>query len=179
MPDPARLLPLGAALAAVALLGGCATPQVRSDVNAALAGQVHCHSYDWAGGFRGDSPLRSTVANPLNESRLRAAISRNLESRGVHAVKENAECLVGYGIGARTIVEGAWPDYWGWGWGWPGWGPPYVWHEGIVGIDLYDAHSKQPIWHATVDQSLSGLTGRDAEERIEAAVAALFTHFPG
>ena len=71
--------------------------------------------------------------------------------------------------------------YWGWGgpYGGPwGWGGPYVYRQGMIGIDLYDAKTREALWHASVDQNLYGVTGADAEQRIDAAVAALFTHFP-
>jgi hypothetical protein len=60
-------------------LAACA-PYVRSDVNTALIGQVHCGSFAWAGAFRSSSPLRSTIANPVNEDRLRTAIASHLGS---------------------------------------------------------------------------------------------------
>jgi hypothetical protein len=34
------------------------------------------------------------------------------------------------------------------------------------------------MWHASVEQSLYRLTGADAEKKIDAAVAALFTKYP-
>ena len=103
------------------------------------------------------------------------------------------DCLVGYGIGARTQIEGAYPVGWGWGfgygrgWGWrgggyyggyAGWDEPYVYHEGIIAVDLYDAKSKQPIWHASVNQSLYGAIGAEAEQKIDKAVAVIFTKYP-
>ena len=110
--------------AALALSGGCALT-VRSDANPALIGNVKCGSYAWAGAFRGNSPLRSTVANPLNEERLRAAIATHLAPGGtVQPVGSTADCLVGYGIGNTYVVDGtgAWPYYGGWyGYGWGGW----------------------------------------------------------
>ena len=45
-------------------------------------------------------------------------------------------------------------------------------------MDLYDAASKQPLWHASAEQSLSGLTGDAATQRIRAAVNAIFLKFP-
>ena len=50
--------------------------------------------------------------------------------------------------------------------------------EGIIGVDLYDARTRQPLWHATVDQNLVGVSGPEAEKRIDAAVAALFAKYP-
>jgi hypothetical protein len=53
-----------------------------------------------------------------------------------------------------------------------------VYREGIIAIDLYDARTRQPLWHASVDQSLYGVSGAEAQKRIDAAVAALFAKFP-
>jgi hypothetical protein len=162
----------------------CTSLRVHSDVNAALVHSVQCHTFAWAGSFRSTSPLRSTIANPLNESRLRSAIATHLQATGTQLTTGNADCLVGYGIGARNLVEGAYPVGWGWGWGWrggyvAGWDGPYVYREGIIGVDLYDAKSKQPLWHATVNQDLYDATGDDAEKKINAAVDAIFRKYPG
>ncbi len=158
----------------------CTTLYVKSDVNTALIGTVHCGSFAWAGSFHGNSPLRNTIASPLNENRLRTAIAAHLKGP-VEAAPGTADCLVGYGIGTNTVVDDAGPYYgwgypYGWGWGWPG---PYVWHEGIISVDLYDAKSHQPLWHASVDQSLHDARGAEAEKRIDAAVAAIFAKYPG
>jgi hypothetical protein len=173
-----------------AALAGCAL-QAKSDVNAALIHSVQCHTYAWAGSFKDNSPLRGTIANPVNEARLRSAIGAKLEGMGVRPVTENADCLVGYGIGSRNVIEGAYPAGWAWGggfggrhgwaggWG-PGWGwdGPYVYNEGIVGVDLYDAKSKQPLWHAVVNQNLRDATGAAADKKINEAVEALFKKYP-
>jgi hypothetical protein len=173
-------------------LGACTTLRVTSDVNQPLAANVKCHSFAWAGSFQGSSDtLRSTVANPVNESRLRAAIQSNLGTVGVPLAGGDADCLVGYGIGQRNVVDGypyggyGWGGGFGWRGGWGGWGGyyggwgyPYVYTEGIIGVDIYDAKSKQALWHASVDQSLKGATGDKADQKIKAAVAAIFTKYP-
>jgi len=165
--------------AIAATLSGCSL-YVKSDVNTALIGSVHCNSFAWAGTFRGNSPLRNTVASPLNEDRLRSAIAAHLKGGAVQTAPGNADCLVGYGIGNSYVVDDLGPygyGYgWGWGWGYPG---PYVYREGIIAVDLYDAKTRQPLWHASVDQSLYGVTGDKAQKRIDAAVAAIFTKYPG
>jgi len=179
------------AILAVSALSGCAL-QVRSDVNRTAFHPGQCHTFAFSGSFRTDNPMRGTVANPVNESRLRAAITSHMQSIGVQLAQENADCLVGYGIGSNLVVEpgypvGAYPygpfgyGYWGWGgpyggpWGWDG---PYAYRQGMIGIDLYDAKTREPLWHASVDQDLYGATGANAEQKIDAAVAALFAHFP-
>jgi hypothetical protein len=176
----------------VCALGACTSLRVTSDVNQPLASSVKCHSFAWAGSFHGSSDsLRSTVANPVNESRLRAAIQSNLSTFGVQLAATDADCLVGYGIGMRNVVDG-YPYGWGWGWGggygwrhgWAGgyggygWDYPYVYSEGIIGVDLYDAKTKQALWHASVDQNLQGVTGEKADKKIQAAVAAIFIKYP-
>jgi Domain of unknown function (DUF4136) len=161
------------------LLASCTSLYVRSDVNHALVGTVHCHTFAWAGSFHGNSALRSTIANPLNENRLRSAIATHLGSGGMQPTATEADCLVGYGIGSNTVVEDAYPYGWGWGGGWGGGWDPYVYREGIIAVDLYDAKSRQPLWHASVEQSLYGVSGVEAEKRIDAAVAAIFTKYPG
>ncbi len=174
----------------VLALSGCVSLRVSSDVNATAGHPLQCHSFAWAGSFRGSSDsLRSTVANPLNESRLRAAIEANLRTVGAQPAKSDPDCLVGYGIGMRNVVDGPYPYDGGWGygygygWGWAGpwgwgWDEPYVYQEGIIAVDLYDGRTHQPIWHASVNQSLAGATGDKATRKIDAAVAAIFAKYP-
>ncbi|MGC1457386.1 MAG: DUF4136 domain-containing protein [Steroidobacteraceae bacterium] len=172
-------------------LAGCTGIPVRTDQNSQLLATVHCQSVAWAGGFRGNSPLRNTIANPLNEARLRDAIAANLKSAGitlVDAPAPAAQCQIGYGIGMSSDVDAVYPDgwvygagYWGrrWGPGWGlGWGEPYVYHQSYITVDLYDAASRMPIWHASAEQSLNGLSGDAAAQRIRAAVDAIFLKFP-
>jgi Domain of unknown function (DUF4136) len=180
------------AISIVCSLTACTSLRVTSDVNTSVTTQ--CHTFDWAGSFQGNKDsLRSSIANPLNENRLRTAIAANLQAKGVQPVSDAAaaDCLVGYGIGARDVLVGAYPVGWGWGWGWGGgfgwrhgyggvwgWDEPYIDRQGVIAVDLYDARSKQPLWHASVDQSLYGLTGEKADKKINEAVAAIFTKYP-
>jgi uncharacterized protein DUF4136 len=182
---------------AVSVVGGlaaCSSLRVTSDVNKSLAGTMKCQSFDWAGSFHGSSDsLRSTIANPVNESRLRAAIQSNLSTVGVQPATQNPDCLVGYGIGARNVVDGypygpygyggfGWGGGLGWRHGWYGgawgWDYPYVYQEGVIGVDIFDGKSKQALWHASVDQNLVGATGDKADKKIKDAVAAIFTKYP-
>jgi hypothetical protein len=180
-------------------LAACTGIPVRTDQNSQLLASVHCQSVAWAGGFKGSSPLRNTIANPLNEGRLRDAIAANLHTVGIALVESPiggpgtpapppaaAQCLIGYGIGMQREVDSVYPDGWGYGvgfWG-PGWGPgwgwggPYVYHQSFITLDLYDTASHKPMWHASAEISLSGLTGDAATQRIRAGVDAIFVKFP-
>jgi len=154
-------------------VAACSYLEVRSDVNPALADSVQCRTFEWVGSFR--------------EERLRAAISANLAASGVRQAPSGADCLVGYGIGAYNVVSGGYYPYgwgYGYGWGYYGWGYPYGWYgpyvyqQGVVAVDLYDARSHQPLWHATADPSISSLTGADADKSIRTAIDAIFLHRP-
>jgi hypothetical protein len=172
------------AFATVFTMSACVAARVTSDVTSPSSAS-QCHTYAWAGSFHYSEGTGRGVVNPLNESRLRGAIAANLASKGVQPASGDADCLVGYGMGVQTVVEGGYPYGGGWGWGWRGgyygawgWDYPYVYREGVVAVDLYDAKSRQPLWHASVDQNVSGLTGAAADEKIKAAVAAIFTKYP-
>ena len=75
--------------------------------------------------------------------------------------------------GPRVVFRGGV----GWGPGW-GWGAPYVYHQSFITLDLYDAASRQPMWHASAEASLNGLSGDAATQRIRGAVDAIFQKFP-
>ena len=148
-------------------------------------GAVSCRTYRWASEVRDVRGSDPEYVNPLNEARLRAAIAANLESHAVMPGEHGApaDCAVGYGLGVHTVIEnGYMGGGWGWGWhhhyagGW--WDAPYVYQQGVIAVDLYDAHSHEPIWHASVNQNLAGLTGKAAESKINDAVAAIFTKYP-
>jgi hypothetical protein len=47
-----------------------------------------------------------------------------------------------------------------------------------VSVDLFDARSRVPIWHASATQSVSDLTGPNAVTKISAAASAIFAKFP-
>jgi hypothetical protein len=168
------------------LLAGCAlSARTDYDPRVSMAG---CHSYAFA-----DRSLQQPVAafgNPLNDKRMREAIAGNLAARGIAPVAEGgaADCIVSYAIGSRLAADPADPRLqWGLGWGgwgrhgWGGslaWGGPYDYREGRVTVDLYDAHSHEALWHAYVDEDVTGLTGADAEKRIREAVNVIFQKFP-
>ncbi len=163
------------ATAAACCLTACATISVTSQVNAPLVHTVQCHTFAWAGAFHGGA-LSATLANPINEARLRSDIQAHLQAAGVQPATAGADCLVGYGIGMHGVPEG-WVG-WGWGWG-PWWGGPYVYPEAIVGVDLYDAHSGQPLWHAFAREDAWDLKGDKAAQGIDSAIAAIFSKYPG
>ncbi len=55
----------------------------------------------------------------------------------------------------------------------------YTYREGRIAVDMFDAKTREPLWHAEVEKDLSGLTGEKAEAHINAVVTAMFAKFPG
>jgi len=170
-------------------LAACAGLAVKTDINPNMS-VANCHTYAFADEHVANADHQAAFGNPLNAQRLREAIEANMATKGIQKVddRQSADCVVGYAMGTRQVFED-WYGGWG-GWGWGGWGPrwgwwgggyydaPYVQDETRVSVDLFDAKSRIPIWHASVSQSLSELSGPHAVERINAAAAAIFSKFP-
>jgi hypothetical protein len=188
-----KLMMLGLLAGASLGLEACSTLHVTTDVNPAYS-VANCHSYAFAREHTVNSGQPGAWGNPLNADRLRAAIEGNMAARGVSRVDDEraADCVVGYAIGTRQVLNdyyGGWGPGWGVGWGvgygwgrgrYGGWGydGPWVEDETRIAIDVFDAHAHKAIWHGAVSQSASDLRGANAEAKINAAAAAIFSKLP-
>ncbi|MFI4891076.1 MAG: DUF4136 domain-containing protein [Steroidobacterales bacterium] len=180
------------ALAGLLAVGACATLPVTTDSNpnasvSSCRTYVFAHEHSAAPGQAGGA-----FGNPLNSDRLRAAIAANLVARGIQPAGDpgSADCIVGYAMGSRLVADefAGYGIGWGWGggWGWRhgygyggmGYDWPPVYNEGRIAIDLFDAKSRQAIWHASVNTNVTDLTGPNAEVKINVAVGAIFAKFP-
>ena len=171
-------------------LGACSLP-VRTDINPNLS-VASCHTYAFADEHVANTDQPSAFGNPLNAERLRQAIEANMSARYIQkaADRKSADCVVGFAMGTRQVFDDYYGNFgigWGWGGGWGnrgwwggglGYDGPYVHDETRISVDLFDAKSRIPIWHASVSQSVAELTGPHAVERINAATTAIFTKFP-
>ena len=172
-------------------LAACSSLHVTTDVNPNLS-VTSCHTYAFAKEFVANANQPAAYGNPLNAERLRVAIEANLAARGIQrADRAAADCVVGYAMGTRQVFNDYYNGFgpgWGFaggyygrrggiygGWGWDG---PYVSDETRIAVDLFDAKSHTPIWHASVSQSVGDLTGPNAEAKIGAGTAAIFSKFP-
>jgi hypothetical protein len=171
-------------------LAACTTLPVTTDANPNMS-VSNCHTYAFANEHVANSDHPAAYGNPLNAERLRVAVASNLAAKGIQpADRATAECVVGYAIGSRQVFNdyyagwGGW-GYGGWGYGrrggfgggW-GWDGPYVNDETRIAVDVFDNKSRTPIWHASVSQSVSNLTGPNAEAKISEGTAAIFAKFP-
>jgi Domain of unknown function (DUF4136) len=178
-------------------LAACETVAVRTDSAKDLS-VANCHTYSFANEHVAvmEQAANSAFSNPLNAERLRGAIQTNMSIRGIQEVdRAQADCVVGYAMGSRQVLSGYYGGFygagwggwgygrrgWGWGAGWgPGWGwdGPWVDNETRISVDIFDAKTHRPIWHATASQSAYELTGPAAVEKINLAASAIFSHFP-
>gem|GEM_PF-564330 len=180
----------GVLASAILALGACTTLPVTTDVNPHYP-VANCHTYAFAQEHVANVDQPAAFGNPLNADRLRLAIEAQMTARGITLVADRtaADCIVGYAMGTRQVFS----DYYGWGWGYgwggyPGWGGPWVggpWAGGPwvedetrIAVDIFDAKSHTPMWHAAVSQTTSGMTGPNAAAKINQAVAAIFGKFP-
>jgi hypothetical protein len=176
----------------VLLLAACTTPRVRSDYDAKQA-IGNYRSYVWEQAETDATAGGPAFDNPINEQRLRDAVDAQLAASGLQPAAAGAtpDSYVTLAIGTRQAIDDRerFPVRFGFGFGtWsPGFGSSvylsdiggYNYREGRVTLDLYDAATRKPIWHATVEQDLSYMTGDSAQKRINQLVEAMFAKFPG
>jgi len=183
-----RIIHTVVALSALGL-SACNTVAVRTDYARDMSASV-CHTYAFAMEHVANGDQPAAYANPLNAERLRVSIQSNMTARGIQLVdRATADCVVGYAMGSRQVFDGYYGGYYGAGWGFGGrrgWGfrggwaydGPWVENETRISVDLFDAKSHKPIWHASASQNVYELSGPEAVQKIDLATAAIFAKFP-
>ncbi|HXI48565.1 MAG TPA: DUF4136 domain-containing protein [Steroidobacteraceae bacterium] len=190
------LIPVVACTVALGL-SACNTVAVRTDYAKDMSASV-CHTYAFAyehvvnaGGEQ------EAYGNPLNAERLRVSIQSNMAAKGIQLVdRAQADCVVGYAMGSRQVFDTYYGGYYGAGWGFGGgfgrgfgrgyygfgggygFDGPWVENETRIAVDLFDAKSHKPIWHASASQNVYDLAGPQAVQKIDLATAAIFAKFP-
>ena len=185
------LIPVVACTVALGL-SACNTVAVRTDYAKDMSVSV-CHTYAFAMEHVANADQPAAYANPLNAERLRVSIQSQMAARGIQLVdRANADCVVGYAMGSRQVFDGYYGGYYGAGWGFGGyrrggfgfhggWGydGPWVENETRIAVDLFDARTHKPIWHASASQNVYELSGPEAVQKIDLATAAIFSKYPG
>jgi hypothetical protein len=179
-------------------LSACNTVAVRTDYAHDLSGSI-CHTYAFADEHVANADQPAAYANPINAERLRVSIESNMAARGIQLVdRPAADCVVGYAMGSRQVFDnyygggfyGAGLGFGGYGYGYGygyggfgfgggfGYDGPWVENETRISVDLFDAKSHKPIWHASASQNVNELSGPYAVQKIDLATAAIFAKFP-
>ena len=183
-----KILRLALAAAAAFALAECETVTVRTDSAHDITAD-HCHTYAFANEHVAGVDQPAAYANPLNAERLKVAIQSNMAARGIQLVdRTQADCVLGYAMGTRQVMDGYYGGYYGAGWGyygrgWRGYGywgndGPWISDETRISVDLFDAESHKPIWHGSASQTTYELSGPEAIQKIDHATAVLFSKFP-
>jgi hypothetical protein len=175
---PVKLRLLFSTLFLISLLsGGCARVQFGAefDQQADFSGY---QSYAWVtdelvliGSGMGDPRIR----NEDNERRIRAEVDAALAAKGLAKVdRDDADLIVAFVVGTREQLR------------LEGGGSTYslltskdaasTYYQGSLSIDLFDAASRQQVWHGWVSKPLEADT--DPDEIIKRAVARILAQFP-
>lgn len=173
-------------------LAACNTVSVKTDVARDMSVSI-CHTYVFAQEYVANADQPAAYGNPLNAQRLKVAVQKNLSAKGIQlaASHDSADCVVGYALGSRQVFD----DYYGGLYGGFGFGGgfrrrgfgggfgyygdgPWVQNEVRIAVDLFDAKSHKPIWHASASQDTYELSGPNAEAKINLATTAIFNKFP-
>lgn len=129
------------------------------------------------------------VVSPLTTAKIEAAIRAGLETKGYQFVEQHdeADFVLAYTIGTRQeiSVNSYPPPYYG-PWGWHVRGSHYYAYEvsahsytrGTLGVDVFDARTKQPVWHGWAEKTVTDDDRKDPSPAINAAVTKLLEKFP-
>jgi hypothetical protein len=124
----------------------------------------------------------SSSGNPLMDQRAQADVESALTSKGWIEVPEG-EGQAAVVIHAATKTKHSYETFYsGWGgWRWGGFGDATTFVDnykvGTLVVDIFDATSKQAIWHGSASDALSDNAASNANATQE-AVDKMFTNFP-
>jgi len=152
------LLGLAAALA----VGACAPTRTVSSGAAPGANLAAYTSFTFV------NPTPTGDSNPLTYERVRQGVEEALTSKG-YARSDPADLSVIITLGKRDTTDVVTQ-------GW--WGRTDVYHytEGKVSVDVFNAHTRQTLWHGQASQAINPHGAEPAT--IKAAVTSVMAQFP-
>jgi hypothetical protein len=169
----------GIGLGAAFLLASCTTLQVGSDFDRG----VNLGSYHTFTLMQREHP---GIRNPLAATHVEEDIKQELQRKGYTPAADptSADFIVDFTIGSqeRTNISSYPAAYAGpWLWGGPYWGGNLdvrQYHEGTLGIDIFDTHAHRPVWHGWAKKELTQKDFEQPAEPIRKAVSAVLGKFP-
>lgn len=133
-------------------------------------------TYSWREGNR--------VPNPRADRRIKAAVDRVLESRGLTRVEDGGDLRAVYhGRTRREVVVDSYNPTWGYGWRW-GWGRGGFTTVreipiGTLIIDLVDTRENELAWRSTATSIIDRYAEPEEKARdLNEAVEKMFESFP-
>jgi hypothetical protein len=126
----------------------------------------------------------NSSGNPLMDQRAQADVETALTSKGWMEVPEGqgqAAVVVHAATKTKHTYETLYDGWGGWRWRWGGFGDTTTfvndYKVGTLVVDIFDATSKQAIWHGFASDALSD-NARSNAEATEQAVDKMFSTFP-
>ncbi len=178
-----------ALVALLTLVVGCTSqPRIRSQT--APGGNVS--SYRTYGFFEKLGTDNSSYASVLSLN-LKAAVAREMESRGYRQVASNPDLQVNFSLAQIEKIDGrSGPTFgFGFGRGWGSWRGGYSWGagindidirsttEGTLTIDVVDRAKNEIVWAGSAVAPITSKTLDDPKAAIDATVPKIFAKFPG
>lgn len=128
----------------------------------------------------------------LDDRRVIAAVSRELEVRGYRRVEEHPDLLVNFAVSTQDVQEVQRvpssfipPPWYGWRGGyyypWPHYSyETYIdsYQRGTLYIDLVDAERRQLVWEGSAAGRVTQAALEDPAGAVNSAVAEIFARFP-
>jgi hypothetical protein len=177
LPQTARTL--WATVAAFVLASCSTTPEIASDYD---------RSADFAAyhTFTLMQREHNRIPNPLVAIRAEEQIKQDLQLAGYTLVADptNADFTVDFTIGSQERTDiaaypathpGPWP------FGGPSWGGNLdvrQYREGTLAIDVFDGHTRRPVWHGSAQKELTRKDLEQSAEPISKAVSSVLAKFP-
>jgi hypothetical protein len=126
----------------------------------------------------------NSSGNPLMDQRAQADVETALTSKGWMEVPEGqgqAAVVVHAATKTKHTYETLYDGWGGWRWRWGGFGDTTTfvndYKVGTLVVDIFDATTKQAIWHGFASDALSD-NARSNAEATEQAVDKMFSSFP-
>jgi hypothetical protein len=134
------------------------------------ANMSNYHSFAWK------EQTAPAGMSPVLFDQVRATVDRDLQARGfVHSTTPDFNVEVDM-ISSYTDWGYGWDSYytapsWYFGWGIV----PYSYSDGSLSINVYDAHTKQPVWHG---KGTNGIGSHVSQAQIDQIVGPVVAQFP-
>jgi len=169
-------------------LSGCSASHVVVD-KAPEANLSNYRTFQFTDADSRNEGTENSKYHSLIDRSIHAYIARELESRGLTEVDENADMLVAYHTYTekkRSSYNDFYPMmYGGWYWRFYPWGiapfpyttrRTYTYTEGTLIVDIIDARSNELVWRGAIDGTVDSPASliRQAEK----AVKAIFKEYP-
>lgn len=163
-------------------------PQIRSDFDLTADFSRYASFSFMDRSQRGGQPMYDTI----DDQRVMAAVTRELEARGYRRVEQDGDLLVNFTITSedvqdiRTVPAPLFASpYYGWRgsyyYPWPAytyetWVDTY--ERGVLFIDLVDVERRQLVWEASSTGRVTAAAREDPGGAVDTAVAEMFARYP-